>query len=67
VTLYPAAGGSPVILASGLDAPTNITYADGVLYVSTGQGTPGRPILAPDGLTRIDGAIYQITDYLLQP
>lgn len=64
VTMYPADDGEAVILADGLDTPTNITYADGVLYVSTGQGTPGRRILGPDGLTTIEGRIYRITDYL---
>lgn len=64
VTMYPADGGEPVVLADGLDCPTNITYAEGALYVSTGQGTPGRPIIGPDGVTRIVGEIYRITDYL---
>ena len=62
VTLY-AAGGSPQILADGLDSPTNITVAaDGALYVSTGQGTPGRPIPGPDGAT-IVGEVLRITGY----
>lgn len=60
VTLYPADGGEPVPLASGLDSPTNITYADGELYVSLGQGTPGRPIIGPAGSTHIVGEIYRI-------
>ena len=64
VTMYPTDGGNPVQLADGLDCPTNITYHEGVLYVSTGQGTPGRPIIGPDGLTRIVGEIYRITNYL---
>ena len=64
VTMYPADGGDPVRLADGLDCPSNITYHEGVLYISTGQGTPGRPIIGPDGLTRIVGEIYQITNYL---
>ena len=64
VTMYPADGGRPVPLATGLDSPTNITYAGGVLYVSIGQGTPGRPILGPAGLTRIVGEIYRISDFL---
>lgn len=60
VTRYPADGGEPVLLATGLDSPTNITYVDGELYVSTGQGTPGRSIIGPAGLTRIVGEIYRI-------
>ena len=64
VTMYPADGGDPVRLADSLDCPTNITYHEGALYISTGQGTPDRPIIGPDGLTRIVGEIYQITNYL---
>jgi hypothetical protein len=64
VTMYPNDGGQPVVLARGLDAPTNITVApDGTLYVSTGQGTPGRPIPGPDGPTRIVGEVVRITGY----
>ena len=62
VTLYPVDGGDPVVLVTGLDSPTNITYHDGALYVSTGQGTPGRPIDGPAGQTRIVGEIYRITN-----
>jgi hypothetical protein len=65
VTLYPADGGSPRVLAEGLDTPTNITLGpDGALYVSTGQGTPGRPIPGPDGPTRISGEVVRITGFL---
>ena len=64
VTLYPAGGGSPRVLVDGLDSPTNITVApDGSLYVSTGQGTPGRPIPGPDGATMIVGEVLWITGY----
>ncbi len=64
VTLYPAGGGSPRILVDGLDSPTNITVTDdGALYVSTGQGTPGRPIPGPDGATAIVGEVLRITGY----
>jgi DNA-binding beta-propeller fold protein YncE len=64
VTMYPAGGGPPRILAEGLDAPTNITFGDdGALYVSTGQGTPGRPIPGPDGPTVIVGEIIRITGF----
>jgi sugar lactone lactonase YvrE len=65
VTLYPADGSPPRVLADGLDTPTNITLGpDGALYVSTGQGTPGRPIPGPDGPTKIVGEVIRITDYL---
>ena len=64
VTMYPADGGDPRILAEGLDQPTNVTVApDGALYVSTGQGTPGRPIPGPEGRTEIVGEVLRITGY----
>ena len=64
VTMYPADGGEPRVLAEGLDQPTNITVArDGALYVSTGQGTPGRPIPGPQGRTEIVGEVLRITGY----
>ena len=64
VTMYPADGGPARILAEGLDAPTNITFGDdGALYVSTGQGTPGRPIPGPDGPTLIVGEVIRITGF----
>lgn len=61
VSLYPASGGERVILADDLDAPTNITYHDGTLYVSAGQGTPGRPIWVSGERRTISGALYKIT------
>lgn len=64
VTMYPSGGGEPVPLAEGLDSPSNITHAAGTLYISTGQGTPGRPIIGPEGPTRIVGEIYRITGFL---
>ncbi len=64
VTLYPAGGGPPRILADGLDAPTNITVGpDGALYISIGQGTPGRPIPGPEGPVTIVGQVLRITGY----
>ena len=64
VTMYPHDGGQPIVLARGLDAPTNITVApDGGLYVSTGQGTPGRPIPGPDGPSQIVGEVVWISGY----
>jgi hypothetical protein len=64
VSMYPVNGGDPIILADGLDTPTNITYHDGALYVSTGQGTPGRRVTGPDGVTHIIGEIYKITGFM---
>ena len=64
VTMYPAGGGEPRVLAEGLDQPTNVTVTTGdVLYVSTGQGTPGRPIPGPEGRTVIVGEVVRITGY----
>ncbi len=63
VTMYPADGSHPIRLAEELDTPTNITYAEGALYVSAGQGTPRRPIMGPEGLTQITGELYRITGF----
>ncbi len=62
VTLYPATGDPPRVLAEGLDVPTNVAVGpNGTLYISTGQGTPGRPIPGPNGPTQIVGQIIRIT------
>ena len=63
VTMYPADASTPVVLIDDLDSPTNITYANEALYVSVGQGTPGRSIIGPVGPTRIVGEIYRIADF----
>ena len=60
VTLYPADGTAPLVLANNLDQPTNITHTDNALFVSTGQGTPGRPIIGPTGATSITGELHRI-------
>jgi len=60
VTAYPQ-NRPPRILADGLDAPTNLTYHEGTLIVSTGQGTPGRPIPVGNERTTIVGELYRIT------
>jgi len=52
--------GERVILADNLDTPTNVTYADGAVYISTGLGTPGRSIIGNDGITPIVGEIFKI-------
>jgi hypothetical protein len=65
VTLYPAGDGPARVIADKLDMPTNITLApDGALYISTGQGTPGRLIPGPDEPTTITGQIIRISNYL---
>jgi sugar lactone lactonase YvrE len=64
VKVYPGDGRPPRVLAGDLDAPTNITLGDdGALYVSTGQGTPGRPIPGPGGPTVIVGEVIRIAGF----
>jgi DNA-binding beta-propeller fold protein YncE len=64
VTLFHHDGGEPRILVEGVDTPTNITLGpEEALYISTGQGTPGRPIPGPDGPTVIVGEVLRITDF----
>jgi hypothetical protein len=64
VTMVPADGSQPVVLVRGLDAPTNITLgSDGGLYVSTGQGTPGRPIPGLSGPVAIVGEVLHIQGF----
>lgn len=60
VTLYPADDGRPVVLANKLDQPTNITLSDDALYISLGQGTPGRMVIGPTGSTPITGELHRI-------
>lgn len=55
--------GETRILADGLDAPTNITYHEGALYVSTGLGTPNRRAHSVRGIHEIEGIIYRITGF----
>jgi hypothetical protein len=56
-------GDDLIRLADGLDAPTNITVHDGVLTISTGQGTPGRMVFGDDGRRPITGQLIQISGY----
>ncbi len=61
ITLYPADGSPPRVLADGLDMPTNITIGPAhELYISTGQGTPGRPIPGLQGPTHIAGQVWRL-------
>lgn len=62
LTMYPL-DGEPVILADGLDAPSNVTYHEGAIYLSTGLGTPGRQALSHRGIHEIEGIIYRITGF----
>ncbi len=65
LTLYYASGAPPRVIVDGLDAPTNITLGpEGALYLSIGQGTPGRSIPGPNGPRKIVGEILRITGYL---
>ncbi len=62
VTRYAPDGSEAYLLAEGLDMPTNITLVSPAeLYISTGQGTPNRPIPGPDGPTTIVGEVIRIT------
>jgi len=60
VTWYPADGSEPVVLANQLDQPTNITLSGDALYISLGQGTPGRTVMGPTGSTPITGELHRI-------
>lgn len=60
VTLYPPDDGEPVVLANELDQPTNITLSDDALYISLGQGTPGRIVIGPTGSTPITGELHRV-------
>ena len=62
VTRYADDGSEEYLLAEGLDMPTNITLVSPAeIYISTGQGTPNRPIPGPDGPTTIVGEVIRIT------
>ena len=64
VTMFSDDGSQPVVIVRGLDAPTNITLdSDGGLYVSIGQGTPGRPIPGPSGPAVIVGEVIHIQGF----
>ena len=53
--------GEVLVLARGLDAPTNLALAGNALYIAEGQGTPGRQIPGPDGAPRaLTGFIERI-------
>ncbi|MGJ3239366.1 MAG: ScyD/ScyE family protein [Anaerolineae bacterium] len=51
------------VLAQELDGPTNVTYHEGELYISTGLGTPGRRVVSHLGISEIEGVIYRITGF----
>ena len=64
VTFHPADGGAATVIADELDLPTNITIGpDGDIYISTGQGTPGRAIPGSNGETRIVGQVIRISNH----
>jgi hypothetical protein len=53
--------GEVLVLARGLDAPTNLALAGNALYIAEGMGTPGRQIPGPDGAPRtLTGFIERI-------
>ena len=51
------------VLVEALDLPTNLSILDHQLYISTGQGTPGRKVWSEKGIFPIEGKIlnYRIT------
>jgi hypothetical protein len=59
--MYPPEDGAHEILADDLGAPTHITYHQSVLYVSVGQGTPGRPIRVDGERRSTAGELLKIT------
>ncbi len=63
VSMLHADSGNVEILADGIDTPTNITYANGALYVSRGLGTPGREMWTPQGIEALDGEILKLTGF----
>ena len=52
------------ILVESLDLPTNLSILDHQLYISTGQGTPGRKVWSKKGIFPIEG---KILNYLITP
>ena len=63
VSVLRAESGAVDVLADGIDTPTNITYANGALYVSRGLGTPGRKIWTPQGIEALEGEILKISGF----
>ncbi|MEL6404770.1 MAG: SMP-30/gluconolactonase/LRE family protein [Chloroflexota bacterium] len=63
VTMYPADGSEPIIIMENVDAPSNITYHENALYLSTGLGTTGRTVWTRYGERTIEGIIYRITGF----
>lgn len=53
-------GGVVTVVATGLDTPTNLAIADGVLFIAQGMGTPGRIIPTPAGDRPLEGFIERI-------
>ena len=52
--------GQVTVVATGLDAPTNLAIDPTGLYVAEGMGTPGRPMPGPNGVVKLDGFIEHI-------
>ena len=50
-------------LLENLDLPTNLSLGDQQIFISTGQGTPGRKVWSEQGIFPIEGKIlsYRIT------
>ncbi|MCA9839235.1 MAG: hypothetical protein KC422_20150 [Trueperaceae bacterium] len=62
LSLYKKGEKEPVVLLENLDAPSNLSYAQGAIYISTGQGTPGRYVMTEAAETfQIEGEILRLT------
>lgn len=52
--------GEVVVLAEGLDGPTNLALRGRELFIAQGMGTPGRPIPGPEGTVPLTGFIDKL-------
>jgi hypothetical protein len=59
--------GAVVVVASGLDTPTNLALGPDALYVAEGMGTPGRSIPGPSGPVPLDGFIERLSPLFGSP
>jgi hypothetical protein len=49
--------GEVLVVADGLDGPTNLALIGDRVFVAQGMGTPGRPIPGPKGTVPLEGFI----------
>ena len=64
LSMMPSGSREVLILAEDLDLPTNLSIHDDQLYISSGQGTPGRNVWTHQGVVPIEGKIFS---YSLNP